>query len=297
LNASFSGEAAIELQQELAFLVNRVLVADGVDFADRVEVAEKIRMTHDTVNLALEALSQLDVRAAGRLLERHYVQHLFSVGWNLLLGVRRDAKRAVEAIGFESSARGLAFLDTPHREALGGFLRPKPQFFAGIDRPGEIRHRAFASHADVETAERLIRDVASLAEVCPVLLGQSPVQLAALRSSDADDFRISAVLLTGFAHHALGRMPTIEPLGAKEMLALREATRDPATGAMGKIRGDVRRRFLEAMPESRGYLEFSLQRFEEEFLAIAADRPVDPRFVTCLMIRLPNSDAASSRAS
>jgi len=294
LNASFSGEAASELQQELAFLVNRVLVADGVDFADREQVAAKIRMTHDTVNLAIESLSRKDVREASRLLERHYVQHLFAVAWSVLLGLRRAAKRAIEGIGFEASPRGVAFLDTPHREALDGFLAPKPRFFAGIDEPGEIRFRSFASLADIETAERLIRDVASLAEVCPALLGQTPTQLAALRSSNADDFRISAVLLTGFAHRVLGHAPAIEPLGARELAALREATRERSTG---KLRADVRGEFLAAMPPGRGYLEFSLRRFEEEFLAIAADRPLDPRFVTCLMIRLPNGAAAASRAS
>ena len=34
-----------------------------------------------------------------------------------------------------------------------------------------------------------------------------------------------------------------------------------------------------------GYLEWSLVRFEEEFLALAPGKPLDPRFVTCLMIR------------
>jgi hypothetical protein len=283
----------MELQQELAFLVNRVLVADGVDFADREQVAEKIRMAHDAVNLALEASSQLDVRVAGQLLERHYVQHLFRVAWALLFELRRGAKRALEAIGFESTPRGLAFLDTPHREAIGGVLRPKPQFFVGIERPGEIRYRAFATLGDVEAAKRLVADVASLGDVCPALVGQSPAQLAALRSSEADDFRLSAVLLTGFAHHVLGRTPSIEPLGPKDLTLLREATRDPETG---KIRPEIRRRFLEPLRHACGYLEFSLRRFEEEFLAIAPDRPVDPRFVTCLMLR--SSDASTrSRAS
>src|SRR5439155_13487771 len=53
LHAGFSGEAASGLRHELAYLVNRVLVAEVVDFADRDRVAENIRVAHDTVNLAL----------------------------------------------------------------------------------------------------------------------------------------------------------------------------------------------------------------------------------------------------
>jgi uncharacterized protein DUF6178 len=294
LNACFSGEAATELQQELAYLVNRVLVADGVDFADREQVAEKIRMAHDAVNLALESASRLDVRTAGRLLERHYVQHLFRVAWGILLELRRSAKRAVEALGFEATPKGLAFLDTPHREALAGMLRPKPQYFVGIDQPGEIRHRAFASLRDVESAERLIDAVASLPEVCAAIVGQTPAQLAALRSPDADDFRMSAVLLTGFAHFVLDGTASIEPLGAKDLAALRDATLDRRSA---RLRTNVRARLLATLPPSSGYVEFALRRFEDEFLAIASDRPIDPRFVTCLMLRKTNDLAKRSRAS
>ncbi len=285
LNTGFSREAASELRHELAYLVNRVLVADGVDFADRKRVAEKIRLAHDTVNLALESLSGVDTRAAVEVLEHRYIQHLFRVAWGILLGLRRSAKRAVARLGNDDAATEVAFLDTPYREALAGFLRAKPEYYEGVDRPGEIRYRPFTFLADLERAERLLADVGSLDEVCDRLLGQSPAQIARLRPRDADDFRISAALLTGFAHLALGQPASVEPLGPKELVELREATLDPATGG---LLVEIRQRFLALAPRHGGFVEFSLRRFEEEFLAIASDRPLDPRFVTCLMIRISN---------
>jgi hypothetical protein len=283
LHAGFSGEAAAALRHELAHLVNRVLVADGADFADRDEVAEKIRVAHDTVNLALETLSGADTHEAIRILERHYVQHLFRVGWSVLLDCRKSAKRAVEALGLPATAEGLAFLDTPYREALGGLLRMKPAFFEGLERPGEIRYRAFATTRDLDRARAILDDVASLDEACRSLVGQGPGELAALRPREADDFRLSAVLLTAFAHFALGHSTSLEPIAASELGELRLATLDPTSGG---LRMDVRDRFLGAIPGAKGFFEFSLSRFEEEFLALAPDRPIDPRFVTCLMIRL-----------
>jgi Family of unknown function (DUF6178) len=293
LHAGFSGEAASELRHELAYLVNRVLVAEGVDFADRDRVAENIRVAHDTVNLALESLSRSDTTEAIRLLRRHYVQHLFRVAWDILLGLRKSAKRVVEALDIDSPAGEIAFLDTPYREGLAGILGMKPRFYEGIVQPGEIRYRPFVSLADLDRARTLLSDVAALAEVCPQLLGQSPSQLTALRPSDADDFRISAVLLTGFAHFALGRVPSIEPLGDDDLAELRRATLDPQTG---RLRAAVRERFYETHRVTHGYLDFSLRRFEEEFLAVAPDRPIDPRFVTCLMIR-PRRGGLPSQAS
>ena len=282
LHAGFSGEAASELRHELAYLVNRVLVAEGIDFADREQVAEKIRMAHDTVNLALESLSEVEAKRAIRILERHYVQHLFQSGWDILLELRKAAKRTVEGLGLQASAAGLSFLDTPYREALGGLLRMKPQFFAGIEQPGEIRYRAFATLGDLSRARAVLEDLGSLGEICHRLLDQSPTQLAGLRPADADDFRISAVILTAFAHFALGRTPSLEPLGVDDLSELRAATRDPTTG---RLKADVRERFYAANVGHRGFLDFSLRRFEEEFLSVSADRPLDPRFVTCLMIR------------
>ncbi len=283
LHAGFSGEAATELRHELAHLVNRVLVADGVDFAARDQVAEKIRVAHDTVNLALETLSGGDPKKAVRLLERHYVQHLFRVAWSILLDRRKSAKHVVETLGLSATPDGLGFLDTPYREALGGLLRMKPTFFEGLDRPGEIGYRPFATTQDLSRTQGILDDVASLREACVRLLGQAPGDLVALRPREADDFRISAVLLTAFAHFALGRAPTLQPIEPTELGELRLATLEPTTG---RLKIDVRDRFLGAVSGAKGFLEFSLNRFEEEFLALAPDRPVDQRFVTCLMIRV-----------
>lgn len=282
LNAGFVGQAATELHHELAYLVNRVLVAEGVDFADRESVGRMIRVAHDTVNLALESLSKLDVRAAIQLLERHYVQHLFRVAWHLLLNLRRSAKQAVEALGIPSASAEISFLDSPYREGLAGLLRPKPRYFEGLDRPGEIRHRTFATLADLERAGRLVIEVSSVNDLCQQLLRQSAAQLAQLRPHDADDFRISAAILTGIAHLVLDGVPSVEPLGHERLAHLREATIDSAAGGM---RADVRRRILDSAPRDSGFLAFALRRFEEEFLTIAPGRPIDPRFVTCLMIR------------
>jgi hypothetical protein len=290
LHARFSGEAATELRHELAHLVNRVLVADGVDFAARDQVAEKIRVAHDTVNLALETLSGGDPKKAVHLLERHYVQHLFRVAWSILLDYRRSAKQVVESLGFSATPNGMGFLDTPYREALSGLLRMKPTFFEGLDQPGEIRYRPFAATRDLGRVQGILDDVASLREACGRLLGQAPGDLVALRPREADDFRISAVLLTAFAHFALGRAPTLQPIEPTELGELRLATFDPVTG---RLKTDVRDRFLGAVSGAKGFLEFSLKRFEEEFLTLAPDRPVDQRFVTCLMIRVLRNGSRS----
>jgi hypothetical protein len=102
------------------------------------------------------------------------------------------------------------------------------------------------------------------------------------------------VILTAFAHFALGHTPSVEPLGSDDLCELRRATRDPGTG---KLRADVRSRLYAAHGGQRGFLDFSLRRFEDEFLSVSPDQPLDPRFVTCLMIRERGRFTIRSQAS
>ncbi len=281
LNAGFRGEVAAELRLEMAYLTNRVLVAEGVDFSDREQVAAAVRLTHDTVNLALERLAGADLDRGVAVVGQHHLQHLFQLGWGLLIGLRRRAKETVGRLGLSPEKGEIGFLDTPHREALSGLLRPRPRYFEGIDRPGETRFRTFGSLADVERASAIVADVAALPDLCERLVAQRLGEVAALRPRDADDFRVSAVLLTGFAHRVLDRPPSLQPLEPEDLAELRRRTLDPEAG---RLSAAVRRRFLEDAGAGRSVFEFALRRFEEEFLAIAPDRPLDPRFVTCLMI-------------
>jgi hypothetical protein len=284
LNAGFHDESASELRQEMAFLTNRVMVAEGVNYGDRDSVTQAVCLAHDTVNLALEHLSDGDPGRGAAILQHHYLQHLFRVGWGLLLELRKRARQIADSLGVAASASGeIRFLDTPYREALSGFQRPKPRFFCGLDQIGEIRYRTVSRVADLDRARALLEDVARLPALCEQWLGQRLTDVARLRPHDADDFRLSAAILTGFAHFALGRKPILLPVSRDGLEELRSATLDPATGG---VRADVRERFLAGVGESRRFLEFCLQRFEEEFLAVSPELPFDPRFVTCLMIEL-----------
>jgi hypothetical protein len=280
LSQAFAAEEGDELRQEMAFLTNRMLVAEGVDFADREAVAGAVRVTHDTLNLALESLAAADRRRGVEWLRDHHLLHLFRHGWHLLLELRRAAKHAAEALGVVASGAEIPFLDTPYREALTGSSRPKPRYFLGLDTPGETAFRPFAGVGDLERAHAAVADVAGLPELTTKILGQSVSQVSSLRPSDADDFRASAAILTGFARFALGEAPSLRPLSTAELKALRRATRDERSG---KLRAELRERFASLAAQS-GYLEACFRRFEEEFLALDPEFPIDPRYVTCLMI-------------
>ncbi|MGH7819595.1 MAG: DUF6178 family protein, partial [Candidatus Binatia bacterium] len=129
MHSAFDPDGQNALRQEMAFLTNRVMIAEGVDYSDRESVAQAVRLAHDTVNLALEHLSGGERRRGAAVLEHHYIQHLFRLGWSLLIELRRQARGVTESLGIPPAAGSVGFLDTPYREALAGCLRPKPRFF------------------------------------------------------------------------------------------------------------------------------------------------------------------------
>lgn len=286
LSDAFHFEGADELRREVALLSNRVMVAEGVETADRDAVASAVALAHDTVNLGLEHLSDRDRVRALDLVRRHHLQHVFRIGWALLLELRRSAKTTEEALGIPAAGGEIGFLDSPYREALSGFGRPKPRFFRGLEEPGELQFRPFRSLDDLTRANQVLAEIAGLPDLARRFLGQSLAQLAKLRPSDADEFRASAALLTAFANLILGRGASVAPIPRRDLPELRAKTRDEKRP---KLRAKARASALERAGGESAFLSAILARFEEEFLSLAEDEPVDPRFVTCLMIATPAS--------
>lgn len=280
LAAGFDSESQGELRQEMAFLTNRVMIAEGVDYSDRDAVSEAIRLAHDTVNLAVERLSDGDRDEACAVLARTHLQHLFRFGWGALLELRRQTRLAIDGLG-ESGEATLRFLDSPFRDALEGFLRKKPRYFEGVEKPGEVRYRPFQALSDLGRARQVVDLLRALPELTQAYLGQNLSDVVGLRSAAADDFRLSAVFLTAFAHEALEEEISTSPIPLADLPDVRRRTLDEATG---RLRASLREQLVERHPPSRAFLDFCADRFEEEFLALAPEYPVDPRFLTCLMV-------------
>ena len=284
LASGFDPEAQGELRQEMAFLTNRVMIAEGVDYGERDSVSEAIRLGHDTVNLALEHLSKGKREAAAARLTETHLQHLFRFGWSTLLDLHRQTRGIVDGLG-ETGTATLRFLDSPFREVLEGCLRKKPRYFEGLDTPGELSYRPFRSVAELARAREILELLEELPELSRARLGQDLADIVGLRPSGADEFRLSAVLLTALAHGILGEDASTRPIPLDSLPELRRRSIDEATGRLLEA---VRARFFGKESPARPLLDTCVQRFEEEFLALAPDEPVDPRFLTCLMVARPN---------
>ena len=150
---------------------NQVLVARSVDFGDLEAVRVAVEMTHDYLNLALEHLAGGELKIAIEHLRDTHLQLLFRLGVSLTIDLRKRAETVVAALGLAPArAREIAYLDSPYREAIAGFMQRQPQFYGGLDRDGSVAMRDFRAMRDLHLGYAMLEQVDAVPELFQELL-------------------------------------------------------------------------------------------------------------------------------
>ena len=70
------------------------------------------------------------------------------------------------ALGLDPArAREIAYLDSPYREALGGFLERRPRFFGGLDGQGSVVMRDFAAMRDLHLSHAALDQIEAMRDL------------------------------------------------------------------------------------------------------------------------------------
>jgi hypothetical protein len=139
--------------------VNRELVVDQVDFADAAALRTSLQRVHAYLNIGLEYLSNYDAQQLMPLLTTHSLQALWQVGLTLILRLCQRATHLQthlnRAPGVRRTLPGLA------RQVVDGLLHEPPQFFAGLESPGETAYRDFLHVQDISLVDGVLRQLES----------------------------------------------------------------------------------------------------------------------------------------
>lgn len=138
-------EDASPLVQEISFVCNKVLSADGVSPADAARVRQGIRKTVSGINLGLDCWAGGDAGRAVEGIRRHYLQSFFQVACGELAALARRVRRKAEERPVEPGSLEEA--------ALEGLDRRMPLFTVQIR--GRIRRRYFFRRRDLDKIEAL----------------------------------------------------------------------------------------------------------------------------------------------
>ena len=297
LTAGFAAQGQRQLRSEMALVSNQVLVASAVDFGNLEAVRVAVEMTHHYLNLGLEHLAGGDLDTAIEHLRETHLKLLFRLGVSLTIDLRKRAEQVTATLGLDPAhGRDIAYLDSPYREALGGFLERRPRFFGGLDAGGSVTMRDFVSMRDLHLAYATLDQIETIRALFARLLAIDIATPAFRAETAGREVRLGQILITALARAALerdtGHRLTPVPIEASRLGELYRAVMTPG-GRPARLTDDFHAMVEAAMAarldattraRAAAFVGSCLSVLEED-LAELDPRAIDPRFLRSLLIR------------
>ncbi len=146
-----------KLQEELAWISNKVIACEGLDLSSEIKVRRGIERARYFINIGLEDLSGCNFDKARRLLEERWLEIIFRWGASKIFEIKREAGAVLKKYWKNQMVDFLGSLDSPMEMVFAGFFRPIPQIYEA-DAPGKDPFRDFKAFSDVESALKIIKE-------------------------------------------------------------------------------------------------------------------------------------------
>jgi hypothetical protein len=157
-----NNEANLELQTELAALINKVISADRIKIRNRESVETTMEKATAFLSLGLEVLLDGDtgVAAAAQLLRTYFLEDIFRTGSRVGIQLKTRAKNWYRDSFMEKNNLPLSFLGEAYLGVIGGLLIERPMFFSNYADKDLYRH--FATLNDIQSTGRVLEEIISL---------------------------------------------------------------------------------------------------------------------------------------
>ena len=287
------------LQQEFAALCNRLIAADQSPVRQRAELRAVVRKACGYLSIGLEQLlgplareDHAAAAGAADLLQRHFLEPLFRVGYGQAAALKRRAQRWQRESWFGERGLPLGFWGEEGLGLVGGLLLKRPLYFEGYRR-GQL-YRDFAAMAEIHETRRELDDLIWLDQLLSLLNPPLP-------RGERRFLTYKNLLLTLWACSCLG-LPAAEkfpPLALADFRHFCEGLFTPRapTAAPGPRRIPTERRtaFLDWLAAGSGLrpdaisarlgsrLEALFSEIEAE-LGPVAPSDLDPRFIGLFLL-------------
>jgi Family of unknown function (DUF6178) len=265
---------------DLSFLLNRVMVADGVDVGDSAAVQETLEQVYGCLNIALEQLCGTSLEKALEVFDGTYLLGLFRLGHNITLRLQQEARHLL------GSAIGL-YLDGPYAALVKALQGRRPCYciaFDGVTRAGE---RPFSTLRQVEATRQRLADVEVQRRLFEERFAfELPCrQELETNGTVADEFEqttLSDFFLTALANRLLGRDFVPAPILPSELPVLHRLITEN-----GRVSEALRQQTLDWLeslePGAGSFGDFCLAIWDEEFCALDSTA-LDPRYIGGLLV-------------
>ncbi|AJF05902.1 DUF6178 family protein [Geoalkalibacter subterraneus] len=267
---------------EMAYLLNKVMMAERADVGDLEQIAEKAREVYGYLNIALEYLGRGDFEKAMQRFTHAYLEHLLRLGLGLVMPLRERA-RVVKQSG------AMTFLDGPFRALVESLCYKRPRFYEGMVEVNRAGERFFKRLDDIRLAEQWLSRIEIQVQLFDGRLGfdlpdpQGEV-LKGCVPDQVGDLALSDLFLTAWGNRLLGRDFSPVPIAKRLLPELHKVV-----CADGTLREEVRREIRQAteslLPGAGEFSDYCLDLWQEQFCTLAPDA-LDVRFIGAMIIRL-----------
>lgn len=256
------------LQEELAWLSNKVLACSGIDFSSEKKVRQGIDRARALINIGLEELSGRNLDKAREIAARYWLEAIFRWGAACVLDLKNPAQKIIKNYWGNSSVDFLNFLSSPYDHMMMGLLRAFPEYFdPSLEKE---KFRDFKSMEDVERYQKAVLQIEAVHKFCFESCKKDFVKAG--KDAGEKDLTDRLFLGTLFSHWLLRGKIKSAPLKGEEVLKLKDHNPLPP---------ESKKSFIEALAISvkqediLPYFSLFFQQFEEVLGQIPAVLPAD----------------------
>ncbi|MDP1828561.1 MAG: DUF6178 family protein [Archangium sp.] len=266
--AAFQGLDPVErqnLEGEVRYLVNCVLVADGAEPGDPLAIKRLSEHARDYLDLGLEHYTGGDPALATDVVRETTLRMLFQCGFSLTLRLKRQVEKLVHEEGSRFGETWLALEE--ESEALGALLQRRP--LKALKVPG-AEPVPFRSRREVAESEAILQRVRQQRAVFQSLLSPSPAEIIARFGSTLAELTPQRLFAAVVARAEVDELVDVAPFPELKLTELCSRIFEEA-GPGAQLRASAGKRALATLQSKLSLagpeLETMVQRVLTTFLA------------------------------
>ncbi len=264
--AAFQGLDSVErqnIESEVRYLVNCVLVADAAEPGDPVAIKRLSEHARDYLDLGLEHYTGGDPSLATEVVRETTLRALFQCGFSLTLKVKRQVEKLQHEEGSRFGETWLA-LDE-ESAALSALLRRRP--LKALKVPG-AEPVPFRSRREVAETEAILPRVRQQRAVFQALLSPSPAEIIARFGSTLAELTPQRLFAAAVARAEVDELVDVAPFPELKLTELCSRIFDD--GPVARLRASAGKRALATLQSKlaldAGELETMIQRVLATFV-------------------------------
>ncbi|MGC9109279.1 MAG: DUF6178 family protein [Caldimicrobium sp.] len=290
------------IQRELAWLATKVILVDHPVIDEIEEVKKGIHKMWCGLNLGLEYLSEGNLEIVKEILKNHYLEEIFRVSRTALRELRKFALSLLNNKEFNVAL--LKYLDQPYAGYLQGATRRRLneiQLFVPANIGTDREYVEFSRISEIRMVRRYIEEIGYMAPLLEKGLGPVSTWVKEViqprRNFDLNFLTWSSIILTALAQYLYSKEFVFRALPYKawrEIFPKLIESKDEKCYLREELKEGLFENF-RALAKSVYYLEenllssflnFVVNKFENEFRFAHPEDPPDPKYQTLILIDL-----------